>query len=102
MKKAKFWVALGLEVGEENVTDRYWFEIELSDQEYEELYQVWFDNNCNLTSWESDWDGHDKLFEKIDNIAYYALNDLLKKHEPEFVDPVEFFWEISKETEDEF
>ena len=102
MKKAKFWVDWLLEAGEEGICHRYWFEIVLSDQEYEELYQVWYDNNCELMSWYSNFDGHDELFEMINNTAYHALNDMLKKYEPEFADPISALWEISKETADEF
>ena len=40
MKKAKFWVDWLLEAGDANVYHRYWFEIELEDEFYEELYQV--------------------------------------------------------------
>ena len=102
MKKAKFWVDMALTAGDDGVCHRYWFEIELSDQDYEELYQVWFDNRSSLNNWESNWDGHDGLFENIDSVAYHALNNLLKENEPELADPVDMYWEISKETEDEF
>ena len=100
MKKAKFWVDRLLEAGEESVCQRFWFEMGLSDQEYEELYQVWFDNGCRLNSWESEWKGHHDLFEKINVTAYHSLNDMLKKNEPDFADPIDVYWEISKETED--
>ena len=39
MKKAKFGVDWLLEAGDANVCHRYWFEIELEDEFYEELYQ---------------------------------------------------------------
>ena len=102
MKKAKFWVDWLLEAGDANVCHRYWFEIELSNDDYEELYQVWFDNDCQLSSWGSEWKGHDELFERINVPAYHALNDLLKKNEPDFADPLDVFWEISEETADAF
>ena len=102
MRKAKFWVDWLLEAGDANVCHRYWFEIELEDEFYEELYQVWFDNGSHLNSWESKWDGHDELFERINAHAINALNDLVKKHEPDFADPIDVYWEISKETEDAF
>lgn len=102
MKKEKFWVDFALEAGEANVCHRYWCEIEFSDKDYEELYQVWFDNGSHLNSWESKWDGHHDLYDMINIAAYYALNDILKKNEPEFADPVNVYWEISKETEDDF
>ena len=34
--------------------------------------------------------------------AINALNDLVKKNEPDFADPIDVYWEISKETEDAF
>ena len=102
MKKAKFWVDWLLEAGDANVCHRYWFEIELEDEFYEELYQVWFDNGSHLNSWESKWDGHDELFERINAPAINALNDLVKKNEPDVADPIDVYWEISKETEDAF
>ena len=102
MKKAKFWVDIALEAGDVDVCHIYSFEIEMPDEEYEELYQVWFSNNSDLNSWRSNWDGHYELFDKLNVTAYHALNDLLKKHDPKFVDPVEVFWSLSKETTDEF
>lgn len=70
--------------------------------EHEELYQVWFANNSQLNSWDSDWKGHGELFERINVPAYHALNELLKKNEPEFADPLDVYWELSKETADAF
>ena len=101
-KKAKFWVDWLLEAGEANVCHRYWFEIELEDGFYEELYQVWFDNESHLNNWESKWDGHEELFEKIHIQAINALNYLVKQNEPDFANPIDLYWEISKETEDAF
>ncbi len=102
MKKAKFWVDWLLEAGEENVCHRYGFGVELSDEEFEELYQVWFGNNSQLNSWESDWKGYDALFDRLNNTAYHTLNSMLKENEPEHYDPVNVYWEISKETADTF
>ena len=101
-QQAKFWVDFLLEAGGESILHRYWFTIDLSDEEFEELYQLWYDNNCELQRWYADDKGHEALYEKIDGIAYNALNDLLKKHEPQFADPVDCYWEISKETADAF
>ena len=103
MEKAKFWIDWLFEAGGDDcICHRYWVELELSEQEYEELYQVWFDNGCELNSWYSEWKGHYELFDKIDGASYHALNELLKKHEPEFANPIEALWEISKETADAF
>ncbi len=100
--QAKFYVDFAMEAGGESVCPRYWFTIDLSDDEFEELYQPWYDNDCNLNSWASDDKGHKALYEKIDGIAYHVLNDLLKKYEPQKVNPIDCYWEISKETADSF
>lgn len=100
--QAKFYVDNALEAGGESVIHRYWFTIDLSDKEFEELYQLWYDNNCKLNSWATDNKGHEALYERLDGTAYHALNDLLKKYEPRYANPVECFWEISKETADAF
>ena len=102
MKNAKFWVDFALEAGDANVCHRYWLEIELEDEAYEELYQVWFDNGSRLNSWDSKWTRHDELFDRINVTAYKVLNKLLKENEPEYSNPLDVYWEISKETEDEF
>ena len=108
MEKAKFYVDYCFEAGSYedgfggNICERYWFEIELSAEEYEELYQVWFDNDSELNSWDSEWKDHDALYDKINDNAVYALNEMLKKNEPDFQNPVDVLWKISKETEDAF
>lgn len=98
MKKAKFFVDYCFEAGVEHICHRYWFEIEMTEDEFEKLYQVWFDNDCELNSWDSDWQGYDEMYNRIDSAAVYALNQMLAKEEPDFVNPVEVLWEISKET----
>ena len=102
MQKAKFYVDFCMEAGGEGICHRYWFTLDLSDEEYEELYQMWYDQNCQLCSWTADEKGHEALYEKIDGAAYYALNEMLKKEQPAHVDPVELYWEISEETADAF
>lgn len=102
MKTANFWVDFCLEAGDEGVVKRFGYSVDLSDEEYEELYQVWYDNNCSLKSWEADWKGHDALEEKLNSIAYDALNQFLKEIDPQFVDPLDAYWEISEETEKAF
>ena len=53
--KAKFFVDHCFEDDcDVNINERYWFEIELSAKEFEELYQIWFGNNCELNSWDSE------------------------------------------------
>ena len=102
MEKAKFYVDYCFEAGVDHVCQRYWFEIELTDDTYEELYQVWYGNNCELNSWGSNWDGHDEMFKRINGTATNVLNQQLAKYEPEFVNPVDVLWEISKDTIDRF
>lgn len=102
MEKAKFYVDYCFEAGVDHVCQRYWFEIDMTEEEFEDLYQVWFSNNCELNSWDSDWNNHEDMFRKIDKVAVHTLNLMLAKYEPEFVNPVEVLWEISKETIDSF
>ena len=78
MKKAKFWVDWLLEAGDANVCHRFWFEIELEDEFYEEL------------------------FERINAPAINSLNELVEKNASDCADPIDVYWEISKETEDAF
>lgn len=107
MKKAKFWVDWLFEAGSfesgsgGNICHRYSFDVELTDDEFEELYQVWYDKN-GLNNWDTDWQGHDALYEKLNPIAYRALNDLLKQHEPDIADTLDAYWEISQETIEAF
>lgn len=102
MKKAAFYVDYCFEAGDAGLCHRYWFEIELSNEEFEELYQIWFDHNCELNSWDTDWDGHDALFQKINDAAIYVFKKLLEKHEPEMTPPLDVLWELSPETAKEF
>ena len=97
MEKAKFLVDYCYEAGS--------FEdcgVGNLTEEFEELYQVWFDNDCDLNSWDSEWKDHKALYDKINNYAGYALNELLKEHDPELQNPIEVLWEISNETEKVF
>ena len=102
MKNAKLWIDWSIEAGEESVCHRYFVVLNLKDEEYNELYQVWSDNNNEINSWGTDWKEHYGLFDMINIIAYNALNDLLKEHEPDFVDPLDVFWEIAEETDSDF
>ena len=101
MDKAKFYVDFCFEAGDAGLCHRYWFEIELSNNEFEELYHIWYDQN-ELNSWTTNWDGHDALFQKINDAAIYALNKCLEKEEPIYRNPIDVLWELSKETIDSF
>jgi hypothetical protein len=105
--EAKFYVDFCFEAGSEegflaHVGSHYQFGIKLSEEEYEELYQVWYKNNSSLNSWESDWTEHDALFGKLNNAAVKALKMLLEAEESGIKEPLDVLWEISKETEKEF
>jgi nitrate reductase assembly molybdenum cofactor insertion protein NarJ len=102
MEKAKLYVDFCFEAGDAGLCHRYWFEIELSSEEFEELYQIWFDQNCELNSWATDWEGHDALFQKINDAAIYALNKCLEKENPVYQNPLDVLWELSPETKDAF
>lgn len=101
MEKAKFYVDFCFEAGDAGLCHRYWFEIELSNEEFEELYQIWYDQN-ELNSWATNWDGHDALYQKINDAAVYALNKCLEKEDPVFRNPIDVLWELSQETKDAF
>lgn len=108
MKKAKFLVDYCFEAGSfeddggGNLSGRFWFETELTEKEFEELYQVWFDNDSELNSWDSDWNDHNSLFDRINSNARYVINKIHKERYPESPDPLDVLWEISNETEDAF
>ncbi len=105
MEKAKFYVDFCFEAGSDeygcNVSGRYRFGIELLDEEFEELYQLWFDQN-ELNSWSPNWDGHDALYQKINGAAEYALNRYLEKEDSVYQNPLDVYWELSQETKDAF
>ena len=77
MENARFYVDFCYEAGSDeygaNVSGRYQFAIDLTDEEYEELYQIWYDQN-ELNSWSTIWDGHDNLYQKINDSATIALS----------------------------
>jgi len=102
MEKAKFYVDFCFEAGDAGLCHRYWFEIELSTEEFEELYQIWYDQNCELNSWDTDWNEHDSLFQKINDAAIYVLNKCLEKENPVYRNPLDVLWELSQETKDAF
>ena len=82
MEKAIFYVDFCFEAGSDeygcNVSGRYQFGLELTDDEYEELYQIWYDQN-ELNSWTTEWDGHEALYQKINGVAVYALDKYLEQ-----------------------
>lgn len=98
MEQARFYVDFCFEAG---ICHRYWYELELSDEKFEELYQVWYDQN-ELNSWATDWDGHDPLYQKINGAAVYALDKCLEQEDIAYRDPFDVLWELSKETIDSF
>lgn len=107
MKEARFYVDFCFEAGSEegfaaHVGSHYQFDVKLSEEEYEELYQIWYANNSSLNSWESDWEEHDALFGKINNAAITALYIFLEAEETGIKEPFDILWEISKETEKAF
>ncbi len=107
MKEARFYVDFCFEAGSEegfaaNVGSHYQFGVKLSEEEYEELYYVWYSNNSSLNSWKSDWEEHDALFGKINNVAITALDMFLEAEETGIKEPLDVLWEISKETEKAF
>ena len=107
MQKVKFYVDYSFEGGEgfygESLSGRYWFFVEVSDDEFEELYECWDSNDCRLDNWTTDWTGHDALYKKINDPAWSALNQLVKENEPGFPLPlVDAWWELSAEIDKMF
>lgn len=108
MQRATFYVDFCYESGsdenETNVSGRYQFWIDMPDEIFEELYQVWYDNSSELNSWDSNWEGHDKLFYSINKVATKMLSEEMEKDFPENqpLSSWEVLWELSKETADAF
>ena len=105
MEKAIFYVDFCYEAGSDeygcNVSGRYKFGLELTDEEYEELYQIWYDQN-ELNSWSTEWDGHETLYQKINGAAVYALDEYLEQENPVYRNPLDVLWELSQETKTAF
>lgn len=108
MQRATFYVDYCYEAGSDeygkNLTGRYGFLIDFPDKIYEELHQVWYDNDCDLNNWDSNWDGHDTLYNTITQIATEMLNKTMEEEWPEIL-PIsswQVLWELSKETTDAF
>lgn len=101
MKNARFYVDFCYEAGSDeygaNVSGRCQFVIDLTDEEYEELYQIWYDQN-ELNSWSTIWDGHDELYHKINLAATNALNSYLEHEDSVYRNPLDVLWELSQET----
>lgn len=96
MEKAKFYVDFCYEAGSDeygsSVSGRYWFTTGLTDEEYEELYQVWYAQD-ELNSWSTNWDKHDALYTKINGAATYALNRILENEDEVYRNPIDVLWE---------
>ena len=106
MKKATFYVDHCYEAGSDeygcNLSGRYRFDLTLTDNEYEELYNIWESHDEALNSWQMDWTGHDDWFDRINDAATYALLKILKENEPDLYPPLDVLWELSPETAKEF
>ena len=106
MNQAKFYVDYCFEAGSfegdsgGNVCQRYWFAIDMTDEAFEELYQVWYEQN-ELNSWTTDWDGHEVLFQIINDAAVYALDKHLEQDEY-YRNPLDVYWELAEETKKAF
>jgi hypothetical protein len=105
MEKAIFYVDFCFEAGSDeygsSVSGRYRFGLELMDEEYEELYQIWYDQN-ELNSWDTVWDEHEPLYQKINGAAVYALDKYLEQEDPVYRNPLDVLWELSQETKNAF
>ena len=104
MKQATFYVDFLYEANEyeSHLTGRYRFDLTLTDEEYEDLYNVWYSHDEELNSWSTDWTGQDAWYERINDAATYVLFELMKKHEPDLYPPLDVLWELSSETTNSF
>lgn len=109
MKRATFFVNCCYEDDPEygswgSLSELYQFWIDFPEETYEELYQVWYDNDGHLNSWNSNWEGHDKLYDTISQIATEMLNRIVQEKMPELgsFSQYDTLWELSKETADAF
>lgn len=103
MHKARFYVDFCFEAGSDdyfaNVSGRYQFGVELSDEEFEDLYKIWFENNCELNSWSSEWFEHDVLYVKINEVATQALYMHMESDDDSIIkEPLNVYWQLSRET----
>lgn len=110
MKKATFYVDHCYDGSSDEygcrLSGRYRFDMSLSDDEYEELYEVWESHDEELNSWHTDWTDQKEWFNSINGVAIYALQQVLEKYEPgiaSFMTPsLDVLWELSPETAEEF
>ena len=104
MQRATFYEDYCYDGDSNHLFGRYSFWIDFPDEIYEELYQIWFDNDGELNSWAPNWESHDKLYNTINHIATEILSKTVEKEWPEIL-PLsswEVLWELSKETADAF
>ena len=66
-----------------SISGRYHFWIDFPDDVYEELYQVWYNYDGHLNNWNINWDGHDKLYNTITQVATEMLNKVMQERQPE-------------------
>lgn len=105
MQRATFYVDFCFEAEEGgHLSGRYNFWIDFSDETFEELYQVWYAQNQELNNWSTDWEGHDKLYNTINQIATKMLNKIIQEKMSELGNFTQYdtLWELSKETADAF
>ena len=109
MQRATFYVDYCYEAGSDEygrLSGRYRFDMSLSDDEYEELYNVWESHDEELNSWHTDWTGQEEWFNRINGAAIYAFQKAIEEYEPEkvplMVPSLDVLWELSPETAKEF
>ena len=105
MQRATFYVDYCYEAEDGgHLSGRYDFWIDFPDETYEELYQVWYAQNQELNNWSTDWEGHDKLYNTINQIATEMLNKIVQEKMPELgtFSQYDTLWELSQETVDAF
>lgn len=95
MNKVLFNVDYCFEVGGDNLPGRYEMFLYLTDEEKAELEEVAQAINGQANNWNSDWTGHEVLYDRINSAAPGILRSLLEQYEPPMADLLcEVFWEL--------
>lgn len=95
MNKVFFWVDYSFEAGCDYLPGRYEMYLFLTDDEKAELEDVALANEEQVNNWDSDWTGHEELYDRINLTAPDILHSLLEQYNPAMAEiPCEVFWEL--------
>lgn len=95
MNKVLFNVDYSFEAGGDNLPGRYEIFFYLTDEEKAELEEVALDNDDLVNNWNTDWTGHDELYDRINSAAPGILRSLLEQYNPPMAELFcGVFWEL--------